>query len=297
MKFKLLFFFTFLSISVYSQDHPLSVFDGLVGKTWVADGNWGDGTAFKQEISFSYDLGKSIIRTNSDGFVDLEQTKWGKRNHGMRKWNASNEQIEFWEFDVFGGLTQGTVVTEGDNIYYQYEYKNGNVTSTLTDGWEKIDDRTYKFTVGIYSQGKWTVTYLQTKFHALPQFSGSRKSLDQILDNTRSFSETYMNGDHKKLATFYTEDGKIMPGGVKIIQGRSAIADRWELPENIKVLHHVVHPEKIEIRDDIAYDYGYYHGATQRGTDEKSEFHGKYVIIWKKVDGEWLIDVDIWNSN
>ncbi len=40
----------------------------------------------------------------------------------------------------------------------------------------------------------------------------------------------------------------------------------------------------------------YYEDISQNAKGETFEFHRKYVIVWRKVKGEWKIYLDIWNS-
>ena len=150
----------FLVTNMYGQNNPLSIFETLMNKTWFAEGNWGDGSKFKQEITFSYDLGNTLVIAHSKGYTNTEQTEYGARNHGIRKYNPETNVIDFWEFDVFGGVTQGTVKTEGKNIIYTYSYGE----SIVTDMWEYVDENTYNFKVGSYSDGHWKQVYLSTQF-------------------------------------------------------------------------------------------------------------------------------------
>ncbi|BAO75353.1 hypothetical protein [Winogradskyella sp. PG-2] len=143
-----------------SQGSQLLGFENLVNKTWFAEGEWSNGTKFKQEVTFAFDLNKSIIKADSKGYTNQEQTEYGNRNHGIRQYNSNKGKIEFWEFDIFGGVTQGIVTIENNNIWYSYKYGE----STVTDCWEYIDDETYRFTVGSYKEGKWQAIYLQTEF-------------------------------------------------------------------------------------------------------------------------------------
>ncbi len=143
-----------------AQESDLSVFKPFTGKTWKAEGNWGDGTKFKQEIEFKFDLDSTIVITKSNGFTNKEQTKYGPRNHGVRKYDDTTKTILFWEFDVFGGVTEGIVKINGKNLIYQYEYGD----SVVTDMWEYIDDNTYTFKVGNYQEGQWKQVYLETQF-------------------------------------------------------------------------------------------------------------------------------------
>lgn len=150
----------FLPLAGFSQNNPLGIFDNLVGKTWKAEGNWGDGRKFQQSISFEYSLDAAIVIAKTNGFVDQDQKEFGPRSHGIRQYDPESGSIKFWEFDVFGGLTEGRVVSEGRNILYHYNYGG----MQLTDMWEYVDDSTYNFTVGVYADGKWKQRFLKAKF-------------------------------------------------------------------------------------------------------------------------------------
>ncbi|WP_109299670.1 hypothetical protein [Aquimarina sp. AU474] len=151
-----------ISISSWGQESDLSIFESLTGKVWKAEGSWGDGSAFKQEIVFSFDLNNTIVITKSKGFTNKEQTQYGARNHGIRKFDTNTKTIKFWEFDVFGGLTKGEVKVVGKNILYQYQYGE----TIVTDMWEYVDENTYNFKVGNYENDTWKQLYLETQFKA-----------------------------------------------------------------------------------------------------------------------------------
>ncbi|MEM9917629.1 MAG: DUF4440 domain-containing protein [Bacteroidota bacterium] len=284
-----------LHISLFAQDSPLSPFDALVGKTWVAEGQWADGSVFKQEVVFEYDLNKQVVKAHSMGFTDEVRTVWGARSHGIRQWDAEKQQIVFWEFDTFGGLTQGTVQTDSSGFYYEYEYGDGAQKNQLTDAWEQIDPYTYSFKVGVRSNDQWQEVYLQTKFTALPAFTGDRTEIDAIMAQGNKFSEYYVSGNTKALVDIYTEEGKIFPGRTEILKGKEALTKYWSPSEGYVMNAHKVRPEEIVVVGDTAYDYGYYMGRSTNPKGETADWGGKYVIIWKKVDGKWLMDIDIWN--
>ncbi len=149
-----------ISISSWGQEANLYIFKNLTNKVWKAEGNWEDGTTFKQEIIFEFDLDSTIVIAKSKGFTNKEQTEYGPRNHGIRKYDEITKVIHFWEFDVFGGVTEGVVKIYDKNIVYQYEYGD----SLITDMWEYVDNTTYNFIIGNYKDGEWKQKYLQTKF-------------------------------------------------------------------------------------------------------------------------------------
>ncbi|NNE55706.1 MAG: DUF4440 domain-containing protein [Flavobacteriales bacterium] len=126
-------------------------------------------------------------------------------------------------------------------------------------------------------------------------YSGPKEDIDQILTNIKEFSAHYEAKEYRQLANMYTEDGKIFPSGTDIIEGREAIHKRWVLPEGVTILDHTVTPLEINVLGDQAYDYGYYAGSTQKADGSISNWKGKYVIIWQKVEGNWEIYLDIWN--
>ncbi len=217
MKIKIQILILLIPTLSIGQNNTHSIFKNLVGKTWKAEGNWGDGSKFSQEINFTYSLDSLIVISESIGFIDKAQTKLGKRNHGIRQYEKESKTIKFWEFDVFGGLTTGAVFAEGKNIIYQYEYGD----SKVTDMWEYVNDSTYNFKVGEYVKGQWSQIYLNTQFKQINTldveevFSIAKKNLigtwsspawDGQLDESWSLDK---NG-HLIQSAKYTENLKIL---------------------------------------------------------------------------------------
>ncbi len=124
----------------------------------------------------------------------------------------------------------------------------------------------------------------------------AQSDLDMIRKNITNFSQAYMSADYDAIANAYTEDGRILPPGPQIIQGREDIRARWVVPEGVKILHHAIKPEEIKIIGEYAYDVGYYEGRTLRSDQTEVSWQGKYLIVWQKVDGDWKIHLDAWNQ-
>jgi ketosteroid isomerase-like protein len=124
---------------------------------------------------------------------------------------------------------------------------------------------------------------------------GNAKAGKEIMANIQQFSADYVAGNYAAVAKAYSEDGKIFPPDADIIAGQPAIEQRWELPDGYRVLSHRISPVEIVIDGRMAYDHGYYEGETQTPEGERKPFYGKYVIVWKKVKGEWKIYLDCWN--
>ena len=142
--------------SVSAQDHPLSAFENLMGKTWVVEGTWGNGTKYKKETVFEFAFSKTLVVEKSDGFTDSLQTQFGPRNYGVRQFNPSDSSIRFYEYDVFGGLTQGEVIVEDQDIRYKYEYGG----YTLMDIWMYESEDRYRYVVTEFKDGAISEQYL-----------------------------------------------------------------------------------------------------------------------------------------
>lgn len=104
-----------------------------------------------------------------------------------------------------------------------------------------------------------------------------------------------MDGDIDKLVNMYTADAKIFPNNRDILSGEQ-LANYWVMPEDVKILHHKITSLGVTIENDTAYDYGYYEGKTLTKDKEEVSWQGKHILLWKKVDGNWKIYLDIWNS-
>ena len=127
-------------------------------------------------------------------------------------------------------------------------------------------------------------------------YSGNKDDIAQILKNTEVFSEYIKASNYKAIGNSYTEDAKIFPNNKEIIEGVKDIVTYWTLPEGVSIKHHKVTSEEIKILGDEAYDHGMYQGTTLLASGEQVSWKGKYVIVWKKVDEEWKMYLDIWNS-
>lgn len=71
-------------IVLKAQANPLTIFKSLENYIWTAEGKWGDGSTFKQEINLEFSLDNKIVKVESMGFINKEQTEFGLRNHGIR---------------------------------------------------------------------------------------------------------------------------------------------------------------------------------------------------------------------
>jgi len=113
----------------------------------------------------------------------------------------------------------------------------------------------------------------------------------------RRFESKWVNKDPKGISEEYTpENAVFMKPGTKPRLGRSEIEDEFSKS--------VQGTDKVSFFQDELQFYGEMDVAFQRchmlgfvDEEETHVFEGSYVILWKKVDGEWLIEYDMFNSD
>lgn len=137
---------------------------------------------------------------------------------------------------------------------------------------------------------------LALNFILLASFGYSQNSdLETIEKNIAAFSIALMDGDTVSLINAYAKDAKILPNGTNILE-RESLKEYWlkGIRNGQTYYYHKVSPIEIKVLGDHAYDFGYYEGESGKD-DNRSKWKGKYVIVWKKLNDEWKIYLDIWN--
>jgi ketosteroid isomerase-like protein len=110
------------------------------------------------------------------------------------------------------------------------------------------------------------------------------------------FMEFYKNNDMKGLSELYTEDCKLMPPGTDVLNGRSAAADVYAKLRKAGVMTILFESDELGPlgSEDALYErcrYTFFRG------DGSIYDNGKYVVVIKKIAGQWLFYLDIFNTN
>lgn len=104
--------------------------------------------------------------------------------------------------------------------------------------------------------------------------------------------------DAAAIAALYTEDGAVMPPNAPIGKGHAAIEKVWAGLLQIPGFDLNILPEQITVSSsgDMALDRGTYKLALAPDGKAMTDT-GKYVVVWRKVGGEWKAAADIFNSD
>ncbi|MEP1096102.1 MAG: hypothetical protein ABJG78_13390 [Cyclobacteriaceae bacterium] len=128
----------------------LSAFENLVGSKWEVVGKWSNGEDFRQEYLFEWSLDKKLIKVQTFGTTNMLTGEYGLRNEGIRFWKENEEVIKFYEFDIFGGITEGVCTIDSNSIIYDYVYEG----LTFRDSWIFKDLNTYQYVVENLENGE-----------------------------------------------------------------------------------------------------------------------------------------------
>ena len=121
---------------------------------------------------------------------------------------------------------------------------------------------------------------------------------EAIRQQVARWLELVKSKDAAGIAEMYTEDGAVMPRNGKIGKGRTAIQQIWASMMNTPGFELTFAPEQIVVSGsaDMAMDRGTYQLAIAPSGKPQSDT-GKYVVVWRKVGGEWKAAADIFNSD
>ena len=99
--------------------------------------------------------------------------------------------------------------------------------------------------------------------------------------------------DAVKLASLYTETATLMPPNEEVVKGRIAI-QRWFQAALGRLGEIQISPLRSSISGGEAFQVGTFK-ITPKGDSSPRAF--KYVLIMNRVEAQWQIAYDIWNSD
>jgi len=104
--------------------------------------------------------------------------------------------------------------------------------------------------------------------------------------------------DAAAVSNLYTADGAMMAPGAPIAQGQPALEKAWSGLMQMPGFGLTFEADQILVASggDMALDRGTYQLSLD-GPDGATKDIGKYVVVWRNVDGQWKVAADIFNSD
>lgn len=113
----------------------------------------------------------------------------------------------------------------------------------------------------------------------------------------REFVAAVNRGDAAAIAAMYTEDARVLPPNAKLGEGREAARQIWQgaISAGLKLVS--LETLYVESQGTLAYEVGRYTMTMPSPRGGTTQDVGKYVVVWKRSRGKWLLAADIWNSD
>jgi len=121
----------------------------------------------------------------------------------------------------------------------------------------------------------------------------SQPKTDRALDRlANAFAEAFNAKDATKVASFYAEDAIVMAPDQPMVRGRSDIEAYYARGFRSEISGFHVAPMESAIIGAHAFEVG-----TSTLTERRGASDGKYIVIYRRVRGEWKIAYDIFNND
>ena len=116
---------------------------------------------------------------------------------------------------------------------------------------------------------------------------------DAVQAGNRAFIKAFLQGDATAVANLYTADAQVIAPGSPAARGRAAIAAFWQKSIDSGVKDVTLETAEVESAGELAYETGIVRLVAKDGTASDA----RYVVIWKRIGGKWLLHRDTWNSS
>jgi uncharacterized protein (TIGR02246 family) len=109
-----------------------------------------------------------------------------------------------------------------------------------------------------------------------------------------AFMAAFKRADAAGLAALYTEDGQVLPPNADFVTGKQAIQSFWQAIFDMGIKEAKMEILEVEKQGDRVIEVSKF---KLLGADGKVLDQGKYIVIWKQVQGQWKLYRDIFNSS
>ena len=114
----------------------------------------------------------------------------------------------------------------------------------------------------------------------------------------QAWSKAYNAGDADAIVALHAEDAVVNPPGVPAARGHAAIRETLakDIAASAKagVTLNIGSATDVGVSGDLAWEWGTFTATDKSGATVDA---GKYVTVYAKQGGKWVIVRDIWNSD
>ena len=129
---------------------------------------------------------------------------------------------------------------------------------------------------------------------SVAQAADIKAAIDAV---NQKFGAAYSKGDAAAVARLYTPHATVFPPGSDMVTGRDAIQSFWAGAIRSGLKFTTLQAISVEQYGNAAREIGRFTAEAPNAQKQMAKVEGKYVVVWKRVNGAWMLDSDIWNLN
>ena len=117
---------------------------------------------------------------------------------------------------------------------------------------------------------------------------------DEIVAVEQQFMTAFEHGDASGLAKLYEVDAQLLPANRDFVSGRPKIKVFWRGLMQLGIAAVKLETLEVEGAGSLAYEMGRY---TIHSSDDQMIDYGKYIVTWRKTEGQWSLYRHIWTTS
>jgi len=114
-----------------------------------------------------------------------------------------------------------------------------------------------------------------------------------------AWSDAARRKDAGATANFIADDAEMMPPNAPAVKGGEEVKKGWSEMLAGKDFQLKWEPARVQVAEsgELGYTSGTYEMSMTDPKGAKVNDKGKYIAIWKKIDGQWKCFLDMYNSD
>jgi uncharacterized protein (TIGR02246 family) len=122
-------------------------------------------------------------------------------------------------------------------------------------------------------------------------------SAAEIAANNRAFEHAIDTANVDAIADLLAPDVIALPPDCPIVAGKEAVTELWRAAiteHGMKSCQ--ISSETLDVTGDIASEVGHATMTMAPASGKAGTARIKFVVVWKRLGGRWLLHRDIWNA-
>jgi len=122
-------------------------------------------------------------------------------------------------------------------------------------------------------------------------------SLIEIGKVNRMFEDAVRAKDPDRIASLYTGNAMVLPPDGPVVRGQDAVRQLWaSVIKDMGLRDVTLKTIDLDVQDDSACEVGQATLTLEPPGGQRATVNVKYVVVWRRVGGDWRLHRDIWNA-